>query len=103
MDTVEFLPLLTRIGDLVLNPFIGSGSTAVACKKLGRHFIDCDINPECCDMARERIDDTPGETLSLRACVRSIDLLCYNHDNWHPATENGKKSRFAFVSELSHL
>jgi len=61
----EFLHLLTRIGDLVLDPFIGSGSTAVACKKLGRHFIGYDINPEYCDLACERIANTPSETLYL--------------------------------------
>ena len=61
----EFLHLLTRAGDIVLDPFIGSGSTAVACKKLGRHFIGYDINPEYCDLARDRIADTPSETLYL--------------------------------------
>jgi site-specific DNA-methyltransferase (adenine-specific) len=61
----EFLRLLTRPGDVVLDPFIGSGSTAVACKRLGRRFIGYDINPEYCEYARQRIAETPGETLSL--------------------------------------
>ena len=61
----DFLHLLTRTGDVVLDPFIGSGSTAVACKKLGRHFIGYDINPEYCDLAHDRIAKAPGETLYL--------------------------------------
>lgn len=51
----EFLYLLTRPGDIVLDPFIGSGTTAVACKELGRHFIGYDINPEYCQYAQNRV------------------------------------------------
>ncbi len=62
----EFLHLLTRPGDVVLDPFIGSGSTAVACKKLGRHFIGYDINPEYCEYAQNRVEAMTNEdTLPL--------------------------------------
>ncbi|MCZ6678751.1 MAG: site-specific DNA-methyltransferase [Candidatus Poribacteria bacterium] len=61
----EFLHLLTRPSDVVLDPFIGSGSTAVACKKLGRRVIGYDINPEYCESARKRVAETPSETLTL--------------------------------------
>jgi site-specific DNA-methyltransferase (adenine-specific) len=61
----EFLHLLTRLGDVVLDPFIGSGSTAVACKKLGRHFIGYDINPEYCRHARSRLAETHSKTLTF--------------------------------------
>jgi len=36
--------LYTRPGDLVIDPFHGSGSTARACSKLGRRYLGCDIN-----------------------------------------------------------
>ena len=61
----EFLHLLTRPGDVVLDPFIGSGSTAVACKKLGRYFIGYDINPEYCNHARSRVAEAPSKNLTL--------------------------------------
>ena len=62
----EFLHLLTRPGDVVLDPFIGSGSTAVACNKLGRHFIGYDINPEYCEYAQNRVETLINEdTLPL--------------------------------------
>ena len=62
----EFLHLLTRPRDIVLDPFIGSGSTAVACKKLGRHFIGYDINPEYCEYAQNRVETMTNEdTLPL--------------------------------------
>ena len=62
----EFLHLLTRPGDVVLDPFIGSGSTAVACKQLGRYFIGYDINPEYCKYAQNRVETMNNEdTLPL--------------------------------------
>ncbi len=42
-------------GDLVLDPFIGSGTTARAAKDLKRQFIGIEINPEYCKIAEERL------------------------------------------------
>ena len=61
----EFLHLLTAPSSLVLDPFMGSGSTAVACKKLGRHYIGYDINAEYCEDARQRVSETPSASLHL--------------------------------------
>lgn len=55
----EFLKLLTPTGALVLDPFMGSGSTAIACKNLCRHYIGYDINTEYCEYARQRVKDNP--------------------------------------------
>ena len=43
-------------GNLVFDPFIGSGSTAVAAKKLGRHYFGCDISEEYITMANRRLE-----------------------------------------------
>lgn len=51
----EFIQLLTQTGDVVLDPFMGSGSTAVAAKQLGRHYLGFDLNPEYCRFAEERL------------------------------------------------
>lgn len=40
---------------IVLDPFVGSGTTAVVAKRLKRNFIGIDIKPEYCEMARERL------------------------------------------------
>jgi len=42
-------------GDLVLEPFCGSGPACVVAKRLGRNFIGCDINPDAVREAREWI------------------------------------------------
>lgn len=45
-------------GDLVLDCFMGSGTTGVACKKLKRNFIGIEISKEYYDIAKKRIDET---------------------------------------------
>ncbi|HLF88614.1 MAG TPA: site-specific DNA-methyltransferase [Anaerolineales bacterium] len=42
-------------GGIVLDPFIGSGTTAVVAQRLGRKFVGMDSNPEYCEMARKRV------------------------------------------------
>lgn len=53
----ELLKLLTRKGDIVLDPFIGSGTTAMACKKSGRDYIGFDISHEYCKSAEKRLKE----------------------------------------------
>lgn len=43
--------------EVILDPFIGSGTTAVVAKKLGRQYIGIDISPEYCEMAENRINN----------------------------------------------
>ena len=45
-------------GDIVLDPFGGIGTTAVAAKTLGRRYISVDISPVFTDIARDRVDNT---------------------------------------------
>lgn len=50
-----FIRLFTNEGDVVLDPFIGSGTTAVAAKQLGRSYVGIDINEDYCRLATERV------------------------------------------------
>jgi DNA modification methylase len=49
--------LVRPCGDLILDPFMGSGSTAVACAALGRKFVGIEIEPRYFDMACERLSN----------------------------------------------
>jgi site-specific DNA-methyltransferase (adenine-specific) len=41
--------------DVVLDPFMGSGTTCLAAKKLGRHYVGLDISDEYCRLAQKRL------------------------------------------------
>lgn len=43
-------------GDIVLDPFLGSGSTSVVAKKLNRHYIGIEQNPQYCIWAEQRLE-----------------------------------------------
>ena len=45
-------------GSIVLDPFIGSGSTAVVCIESNRKFIGCEIDPKYFKIAKIRIADS---------------------------------------------
>ncbi|MBV6494607.1 MAG: Modification methylase DpnIIB [Turneriella sp.] len=45
---------------LILDPFMGSGTTAVVAKKLGRSYIGIEISPGYCALAEKRIKQTQG-------------------------------------------
>lgn len=57
--------LYTGVGDTVLDPFLGSGTTAVAAKRLGRHYIGYDISEEYCQIARQRLAALPEPLFAL--------------------------------------
>jgi modification methylase len=46
----------TRPGELILDPFLGSGTTAAVAKRLGRRFIGIERDPDYARLAKERID-----------------------------------------------
>ena len=54
-------------GDLILDPFCGSGTTGVAALRLGRRFIGIEIDPTYAQLARDRIQaEADGSTLKAR-------------------------------------
>jgi len=50
---------------IVLDPFVGSGTTAVAAKNLGKNFIGIDINPEYVAITQKRLRYKPKTNLTL--------------------------------------
>ena len=50
-----FIKLFTLPDDIVLDPFMGSGTTAVVAKQLKRNYVGIDISEEYCEQARKRV------------------------------------------------
>jgi site-specific DNA-methyltransferase (adenine-specific) len=51
----RLIHLHTYVGDLVLDPFMGAGSTAVAAVRTGRHYVGYDLDPGYVQQARQRV------------------------------------------------
>ena len=56
LDLIKLIVLVSsNEDDLVVDPFMGSGTTAAACKELGRNFLGFELEPEYIKMANERL------------------------------------------------
>jgi site-specific DNA-methyltransferase (adenine-specific) len=51
----RLIELYTYQGDLVLDPFVGSGTTALAAVNTGRHYVGFDVEEKYLDLARARL------------------------------------------------
>lgn len=62
-----FIENFTKKGDLVLDPFMGCGTTAVSCLDNGRQYIGFELQKEYCDIANDRISENKmqGQQLCL--------------------------------------
>jgi len=58
MYTFRDAPQHGFAGDIVLDPFLGSGTTAVAARRMGRRFVGIDLNPGFCAHAERRVAAT---------------------------------------------
>ena len=56
---MRLIKLLSFVGDAVLDPFNGIGTTAVACRESNRRYIGIEINPDYCKVAEQRLANIP--------------------------------------------
>ena len=96
-------------GDLVLDQFVGGGTTLVEAKLLGRNIIGVDVNPRALERCQEKIDfdyDNAGEVYLYNGDARnlyfikneSIDFICT-----HPPYANIIRYSEDIEADLSHL
>ncbi len=77
------ISVYTREGQVVLDPFVGVGTTLDACSELGRHGLGVELNPEYAELARADVAADPhqrvivGDSLHLTDYVKpeSVDFL----------------------------
>jgi len=60
-----FIKLFSNPGDLVLDPFAGSGTTLLAARELGRDFCGIELKPEYIALAQENLDNAPPLQMEL--------------------------------------
>ena len=64
----QYIELASKENDIVLDPFMGSGSTGVACKELNRNFIGYELEPKYFGIARNRIKDAQNNKRKKLIC-----------------------------------
>lgn len=73
-----FIKLFTKPGDIVLDPFAGSGSTGIAAKNLHRNVVLIDRKIEYCELMRENLGekkDEEDDTSSRQKCLDDTPSL----------------------------
>ncbi|MGK2957862.1 MAG: DNA methyltransferase [Acidimicrobiales bacterium] len=82
----QLIRLYTFRGDLVLDPFMGSGSALVAAERLGRRYVGYDLDPSYVELARQRVIDDRS-AMSLASTLVEID------DRSVRATDDGRAAK----------
>ena len=86
LELIEFLiKLTTRENQIILDPFMGSGTTAVAAKRLNRNFIGFEISPDYCEKSLKRLADISPQTQIRKQNANQMEFL---FDNLHFSAES---------------
>jgi len=77
---------VVKTNGTVLDPFMGSGSTGVACAKLGRNFIGIEIHEPYFDIACKRIEKVYKQNDMFRAppIIQKPQQVCFSLDGEPP-------------------
>lgn len=75
-------------GDIILDPFVGTGTTVIAAKKLGRRFIGIDIDPKYVEMTNRKLEEI--EPIVINGCYVSIfldNVITVRDKDWNKVKE----------------
>ena len=63
-------------GDIVLDPFMGSGTTAAVAKSLGRDYIGCELHEDYGKLIQKRVDEyEPVKEVSQEPTINILDII----------------------------
>ena len=66
----------SEVGDIVLDPFMGSGTTAAVAKSLGRYYIGCELHEDYGNLIEERVKSYhPVNEVSQEPCINILDII----------------------------
>ena len=72
----------SRPNDIVLDPFMGSGTTAAVAIQHGRQYLGCELNPEYGALQEQRLQTPikPKKVVTTDRCTKTVDLFGKHHD-----------------------
>ena len=66
----------SEVGDIVLDPFMGSGTTAAVAKSLGRDYIGCELHEDYGSLIQKRVQEYhPVEEVSQQTTINILDII----------------------------
>jgi len=74
-DTEKLIKLFTKEGMVVLDPFVGVGTTLVACHNTNRKGVGIDLSPEYCELAQNRLDELGIKDGQQIICADSLKAV----------------------------
>jgi len=95
----EFLCFFTKRGQFVLDPFLGSGATLVACVEQERHGVGIELSPRYAEVARKRVVGLPLDEL-YEGVIEGDALRVNDRDLWRPLRDELTKAGLAFDDGL---
>ena len=77
----------SRRGDLILDPFAGSGTTLIAAEKTGRHGHVIEFDPAYCDQIVRRFEQVTGKQATLASSGQSFEIVAEDRASLGTAVE----------------
>jgi len=66
----------SEVGDIVLDPFMGSGTTAMVAKSLGRDYIGCELHEDYGNLIKKRVEEyKPVQEVAQEPCINILDII----------------------------
>jgi DNA modification methylase len=89
----RLIRMFTFVGDTVLDPFLGSGTTSLAARNLGRNSVGYEINPDFVPVIREKVSRTSCPRASKASRLRIQGRACPELVEGMPSTRAGADAR----------